>query len=152
MGKASKQDIIDMYWDYVLEKYQDLSDEMHKQSISFWQNLLLVSSSIIAVSVSLYDNNQENLYIQVAFLLTVALLTLCIVFCGIILYVHSTQPKNMRRALLREFEKSLRHGSPMEEVIHVENRLLHVMQNTTLVLLLLSACSILVYAFLKVLM
>lgn len=152
MGKASKDDIIDMFFPYVVEKYNELSDEMNKQSISFWQNLLLVSSSLIGVLASLYDNTQRIQDVQIAFLLSIALLTLCSLFCGIILYVHSTQPKRMRQALLREFEKSLRQGSPMEEVIPKPDRLLSLVQKITLILLLLSVFSILAYSFLKVLM
>ena len=152
MGKVSKDDIIDMFFPYVVEKYNELSDEMNKQSISFWQNLLLVSSSLIGVLASLYDNTQRNLDVQIAFLLSIALLTLCSLFCGIILYAHSIQPKRMRQALLREFEKSLRQGAPMEEVIPKPDRWLALVQKITLVLLMLSVFSILAYSFLKVLM
>ena len=141
-----------MFFPYVMEKYNELSDEMNKQSISFWQNLLLVSSSLIGVLASLHDSTQQNRNVQIAFLLSISLLTLCSLFCGIILYVHSVQPKRMRQALLREFEKSLRQGSPMEEVIPKPDRLLSLIQKITLTLLLLSVFSILAYSYLKVLM
>ena len=111
MGKVSKDDIIDMFLPYVQEKYEELSAEMNRQSISFWQNLLLVSSGLDGVLISLYDNTQQILCVQVSFLLSLLLLTLCSLSSGIVLYVHSTQPERMRQALLRGFENRYVKGN-----------------------------------------
>lgn len=152
MGRASRQDIMDMYWAYVKDEYQMASDDMNKQAISFWQNLLLVSLTLVGVLVSLYDNTQQNQYTRVVFLLSLVLLTLCSLVCGIILYVHSTQSARYRRDLMAEFERALNHGCPMEEVMPGPNKTLDALQKIAFLLLLLSVFSILTYAFIKVFM
>ena len=131
------------------EVYRELSKEMALQAISFWQNLLLVSSSVVCILISLHNSSHSNLYTRWAYLLAVLFLSLGSLSSGIVLYKQSRLFRNARRALIDEYKDASKQGRRMKRVVFVPKTHSAFLEILAFFLMLLGIFFLVSYAFLK---
>lgn len=95
--------------------------EQYKQLRSAWfQNILIVESTILGAIVALSDNSKESIYVRIAFVLTIALLILGILSAVIALYYDNACAKLAIKAIREQIHK-MKEGNGTDEAIYAED-------------------------------
>jgi len=98
------------YYYQQIEKYSAIKKEAFRQKILFFQNILLVSASIVGIVISLHKTNSQHLCIQLVFLLSIILLSLGIVCLVLVLFDFSTLEDRSANNFHDEIEESMKKG------------------------------------------
>lgn len=82
--------------------YDNVCEKSTPALLSFFRNILIVSSSVFGILISLHDTTAQSQCIRQVFLLGILLLSLGILSAAIVLYDLSTIDERLRIKLLKE--------------------------------------------------
>lgn len=112
-----KNDIPKEYYDTQFKKVQEITDKSFQLRLSFWQHILLVSSSIDGILISLHVGNSGCIYTQVAFVLSIFLLTLGVLSTTIVVYDHPMLVERTRQEFLQRLQIGFRNNQKIGAVV-----------------------------------
>ena len=130
--------------------YNETDEKSIQQLKSFFQSILVASSSVFGILISLNDTFLQSQCIRLVFALSIVLLTLGILFSAIALYDLSTIYDRIRKELLKAEFDNVCDGRPHTpgNVRSGNRSISKVFQICSVSSLLLSLISLMVYALL----
>lgn len=137
------------YFNKQLKLTEELTIKSSEKILSFWQHILLVSSSIDGILISLHTGDSESLYIHLAFLLATALLTLGVLSTSIIVYDHSMLPERVRQKFVKEGCTAIREDRKLNPVFVNKRKRTVFCEWFSSISLILALILMLAYAVLK---
>lgn len=96
------------YYKEQLKQLVTVIEKSTEKKISFLQNLLLISASIVGIVISLHTTNSEYLYIRLVFFLSTALLSLGALCLAVVLYDFSNIQESLRQELHSEILNAMK--------------------------------------------
>lgn len=94
------------------DTYREVEEKSIQQLKSFFQNILIASSSVFGIIVSLHPYAPQCQYTRWVFLCGIVLLSLGILASGLSLYILSTVYDRMRAKLLKQEYDNVCAGKP----------------------------------------
>jgi hypothetical protein len=119
---------------------------------SFFQHVLLVSSSIFGILVSLHSSSSSVLYIRLVFLFSVVLLALGILLAGLVTYDHAMTRERMRQAHYNAVENALAEGREVPSIAVSEKKRTRICEKISLLSLSSGVVALTVYTILDTLL
>jgi hypothetical protein len=96
--------------------YRDLKDQATEKKVSFFQNILIASSSMTGILVALHNKQPLDLYIRLVFVLGVLLLVLGILTVSITLYDYTNLAEQKAQDFHKELQTALKSDRKLNEV------------------------------------
>lgn len=96
------------YYKEQLKQLVTVIEKSTEKKISFLQNLLLISASIVVIVISLHTTNSEHLNIRLVFFVSTALLSLGALSLAVVLYDFSNIQENLRQELHSEILNAMK--------------------------------------------
>ncbi len=127
----------------------ELSDRATYSITSWWEQILLVASSIAAILVSLHTKSEFHLYTRLAFLIAVASLVLGVLLVSIVLFHYKQVHEKARQAFLQEIKNAIQEDREINGVGCALPKRLKVFETIAYVLLILSLVMMIVYIVLQ---
>lgn len=137
------------YYEKKMRTMEDLTNQSSQRTLSFWQHILLVSSSIDGILISLHAGQSEHIYTQLAFLLSTVVLSLGILTTSIVVYDYSMLLERTRQKFADEFQNALREGREMRNVVVDTRKRTKFFENFSLISLICAILFMLLYTILK---
>lgn len=137
------------YYEKKMRTMEDLTNQSSQRTLSFWQHILLVSSSIDGILISLHTGQSEHIYTQLAFLLSTVVLSLGILTTSIVVYDYSMLLERTRQKFADEFQNALREGREMRNVVVDTRKRTKFFENFSLISLICAILFMLLYTILK---
>lgn len=137
------------YYKKQQKKIEDITAQSSQRILSFWQHILLVSSSLDGILISLHVESSEHLYIRWAFLLSIGLLTLGVLTTSILLYDHSMLIERCRQQYVQEVHTAIQEDREIGAVLVQKKMRTTVCEWTSAISLILAVLLILSYAILR---
>lgn len=137
------------YYEKKMRTMEDLTNQSSQRTLSFWQHILLVSSSIDGILISLHAGQSEHIYTQLAFLLSTVVLSLGILTTSIVVYDYSMLLERTRQKFADEFQNALREGREVRNVVVDTRKRTKFFENFSLISLICAILFMLLYTILK---
>lgn len=137
------------YYKKQQKKIEDLTAQSSQRILSFWQHILLVSSSLDGILISLRVGSSQYLYIRWAFLLSIGLLTLGVLTTSILLYDHSMLIERCRQQYVQEVRTAIQEDREIGGVLVQKKKRTTICEWTSAISLILAVLLILSYAILR---
>lgn len=137
------------YYKDQLKLGEELTTKAAEKILSFWQHLLLVSSSIDGILISLHAGSSESLYIRLAFFLSTILLTIGVLSTCIVVFDHSMLPERGRQAFVQEAQAACREDRKLNPIFVNKKRRTVFCEWLSSISLILALFLMLAYTFLK---
>jgi hypothetical protein len=118
--KDTNQDALPPNQEYYFQQFEcvpAMAEKALEKKISFFQYVLLVSSSILGIVVSLHQSNSPNQNIRLVFVFAVASLALGILTAGITLYNLSMTPERGRQKYISEVLSAVKEKRKLRNVV-----------------------------------
>ena len=131
------------------KKIEDITAQSSQRILSFWQHILLVSSSLDGILISLHVESSEHLYIRWAFLLSIGLLTLGVLTTSILLYDHSMLIERCRQQYVQEVHTAIQEDREIGAVLVQKKKSTTVCEWISTISLILAVLLMLSYAILR---
>jgi len=152
MDKEEINNTIDInYYLLQIDKHSKITKEAIRQKVSFLQNVLLASTSIVGILISLHNNNSQCLNIQLVFLLSVVLLSFGILCLALVLFDFSTIECRSAESFRKEIGESIENGVPLNLVPTTEKKFTSFFEVCSYVFLLMGFISLVIYSVLDTL-
>jgi hypothetical protein len=136
---------------YYYNKFEQLSEvvkEATEKRISFFQYVLLVSSSILGIIISLHTTNSQCLYIRLVFVLSVIFLLLGALCMVVVLYDFSNFPERARQAYLTEIGNAMKNDEKVQPVFVNPHKRTLIFEKLSYIFLFLGLISLVTYTVL----
>lgn len=137
------------YYEKKMRTMEDLTNQSSQRTLSFWQHILLVSSSIDGILISLHAGQSEHIYTQLAFLLSTVVLSLGILTTSIVVYDYSMLLERARQKFADEFQNALQEGREMRDVLVGTRKRTKFFEIFSLISLICAILFMLLYTILK---
>ena len=137
------------YYKKLQKKIEDLTAQSSQRILSFWQHILLVSSSLDGILISLRIGSSQHLYIRWAFLLSIGLLTLGVLTTSILLYDHSMLIERCRQQYVQEVRTAIQEDREIGAVLVQKKKRTTICEWISAISLILAVLLILSYAILR---
>jgi hypothetical protein len=141
------------YFKKQLETLSRLQDQANDKRESFFQQILIAASSIIAILVALHDvDKSEHLYIRPVFVLAVSLFLLGILSTASALYKFAKLREKAFQLFLLEIETAKRENRELKPVFAGNRKKILLHEKFSLILLIISLIALVVYTGLTTLL
>ena len=128
---------------------KELSEKANEKTLSLWQHILLVSSSIDGVLISLHIESPSCLYIRLVFLLSVFLLSVGVSCSAIVLFDLTALHERARQEFLHEYEKAIQDDRKLNPVYVGYKKRTLICQKTSYWCFALSMLLLLTYTIMR---
>ena len=128
---------------------KELSEKANEKTLSLWQHILLVSSSIDGVLISLHTESPSYLYIRLVFLLSVFLLSVGVSCSAIVLFDLTALHERARQEFLHEYEKAIQDDRKLKPVYVGYKKRTLICQKTSYWCFALSMLLLLTYTIMR---
>ncbi|MFJ1424951.1 hypothetical protein ACILD6_00205 [Capnocytophaga canimorsus] len=126
----------------------ELTRLSHQHRMTFFQHILLVTSSVFGILVALHDKNLTDKYIRWVFVASVLLVVLCILLATIILRIYSHQTERICQDFCQESLQALRKGRALKIVVTPMPKYTTLLETTLYILLCIALIALAGYAIL----
>lgn len=137
--------------------YYDRMQELNKlkisalnKRVSFFQYILLASVSILGITASLHTSSLPVLYIRYLFVSAIALLSLGVLTCAIVLYEVQRMEDILQKKYYLEIHSALKENRRAEPVFANKSKRMIVCEAATLIFLTLGLVCLALYSCLSV--
>jgi hypothetical protein len=137
------------YYEKQFKLGEELTTKAAEKILSFWQHILLVSSSIDGILISLHAGNSESLYIRLAFFLSTILLTTGVISTSIVVFDHSMLPERGRQKFVQEARDACQEDRKLNPVFVNKKRRTVICERLSSISLISALFLMLAYTFLK---
>ena len=110
----------DYYYKQMIQ-LNELMNESNNKKTSFFQHILLVSSSILGIILSLHTVNSQYLYIRLIFIISAFLLLIGTLCMALVLYDFSHLQERARQSFHKSIEDALKNDKKVQPVF-VKNK------------------------------
>jgi hypothetical protein len=124
----------------------ELSMKAAEKRETFAQNVLLVSSSILAILATLHSPQSGCLYIRLVFVFVMVQLVLCILAAGIALYDYSRLTRRIFQSYRSELQEARKARREMKMIYIDQKPFAKFCEKLSLILFVSSLISLLVYS------
>jgi hypothetical protein len=136
------------YYDRMIE-LKEMKDFAADKRDSFFQYILFAASSIVGITASLHTGKSECLYIRLLFAGSIALFSLGILACGIVLYEVQRAADILQQKYHAEIEQALKEDRKVEAVFLKKSKRMIFCEAMTLICLTLGLILLALYACLS---
>ncbi|WP_423128481.1 hypothetical protein [Gaoshiqia sp. Z1-71] len=133
------------YYYSQLEQLNEVVKESADKKISFYQHVILVSSSILGIIISLHTITSPCIYVRLTFVLSVISLLIGILSMVVVLYDFSHLPERIRPVFQNEIEKSLKKDEKVNPVFVKHKRRTLILEKISYLFLLLGMALLVTY-------
>ncbi len=132
---------------------KNLNNQSSETIAMFFQHILLVASSMLAIILSLHEAQYPTMCIRVVFLLSTVLLSLGILMLGIVVYNHAQRHAVLLKILQKEVEEANKNQRAVDyNVCEPEDKIQKKIkfQNISLIVVFASLLSFAIYMVLRI--
>jgi hypothetical protein len=140
----------DKYYQAQLEELARQTEILAEKRVSFFQSLLIGSSSILGILVSLHSTQSACLCIRLVFALAVVLLSLGILSTGIALHDVPMYVDIARKEFSREVANASREDRKVKPVVLTPKKRTAFFEKSSLVLLIAGLFTLVIYTILSI--
>lgn len=136
------------YYRKQLGQLVDLTEKSAEKQLSFFQHILLVSSSTFGILISLHSNSSSCLYIRLVFSLATVILSLGCLTTAIVVYDHSFFVERSRQLFRTEVQSAMKEDREVAGVVVEKKKRTKFCEKASYILLCLSLILLSCYAVL----
>lgn len=133
------------YYENQIKILGQITNESALKKISFFQHILLVSSSILGVIISLHTTNSQCLYIRLIFIVSTILLLLGILSLAVVLYDFSNLQERTRQSFCKEVQDALQNDEKCKMVTVNHKKRTLFLEKVSYIFLILGIFSLVTY-------
>lgn len=134
-----------------LVELSELQDKGIQSRLSFYQGLILVITSLIAILISFYSNETKPLLAKIIFFSSITLFTCCILILIKMIHFYANIATKAAKLYHKKIVEALRIGSNNLGITSVpDNRIIFPLEVLLFILLPIALIALLAYAFIMV--
>lgn len=134
-----------------LVELSELQDKGIQSRLSFYQGLILVITSLIAILISFYSNETKPLLAKIIFFSSITLFTCCILILIKLIHFYANIATKVAKLYGKKIAKALMSGSDDLGITSIpNNRIISSLEVLLFILLPIGLIALLAYAFIMV--